>query len=135
MSASSSKYGEKEYPEIALCKRIIGLAFSTVNALGYGYQEKYYQRAFAELLRSEGVKFQRAVCVPLMIGERTIGRYFIDFVVENRVVVEIKIANAIHLRHMHQVLGYLASTGLPIGLLLLITKNSVRIRRVILTSR
>lgn len=69
--------------------------------------------------------------VPIKINNRIIGRYFIDFVVNNKIVVELKIANDIYQRHFQQVYSYLKAQNLKIGLLALITPNGIKIKRII----
>jgi GxxExxY protein len=45
------------YPELSY--KIIGIAFKVFNKLGYGYQEKYFQRAMALDFDKEGIKYER----------------------------------------------------------------------------
>jgi GxxExxY protein len=56
--------------------------------------------------------------------------YFLDFLVENKIVVELKVASNFHPKHLSQVLGYLRAKNLRIGLILLFTKNGLKIKRV-----
>ncbi len=121
----------EKYPHFDLTKQLIGLGFEAANRLGYGYQEKYYQRAFEELLKEKGISYKREQKAVINFSGRKIGRYFIDFVIGNKVVVELKVANQVYLQHQKQVLGYLKATGLEVGLLLLFTKRGVRMKRFI----
>ena len=65
-----------------------------------------------------------------MYNGKKIGRYFIDFIVE-QVVVEIKVASDFHPKHISQVLGYLRARNLRLGLILLFTRDGLRVKRVI----
>ena len=47
------------YPDLSY--KIIGAAFDAFNKLGPGYDEKYYQKAFAEILASSGILFKKEV--------------------------------------------------------------------------
>lgn len=77
------------YPELSY--ELVGLAFNVSNRLGFGYQEKYYQRAYEmELLDRKKLYKKEQKCV-LMYNGRRMGRYFIDFVVENTIVERNKI--------------------------------------------
>src|SRR3989338_5886450 len=121
----------EEYLLKDLTYELIGLSYKVFNKMGFGYQEKYYKRAYALELSQLGKKFvQERKCVIVYQG-RKIGRYFIDFVVENKVVIEFKIANDFYLQHTKQVLGYLKASGLQLGLIVLMSKNGIRIKRII----
>lgn len=118
-----------DYPESDLTQILIGLAFEMWNRLGFGYQEKYYERAYAQLLVKRSLSFKEQQKAVIAFMGRKIGRYFIDFVVANRVVVELKVGNDFYLQHNKQVLGYLKATGLQVGLLILITKQGIKVKR------
>ena len=109
---------------------LIGLTYKVFNRLGFGYQEKYYQRAYAEELRSAKKNYIRERKCVIVYNGKKIGRYFIDFVVGN-IVVELKIANDAYLQHVQQVLGYLKATGRPLGIIVVMTPHGVKIKRVI----
>ena len=115
-----------------LTRKIIGALYTVYNGVGYGYQEKYYQRALALELEKIGVRYERERSMPIKYEGRIIGRYFMDFVVEATVVVELKIGNEIYQTAMNQLLNYLRSAGLTVGLIGLITPKGVRIKRVVL---
>lgn len=63
--------------------------------------------------------------------QQLIGYYIPDFVVADAVVVEIKALRAVDNTHLAQVIGYLAVTGCPLGLLLNFGEPSLRVRRVL----
>lgn len=116
------------YPELSY--KIVGLLYGVYNDLGFGYQEKYYQRAFAQALRDSGINFRKEQPYPITYKKGPIGRYFIDFVVEDKVAVEIKIAKTVYDRHLAQLLAYLKHAGLPLGLLAVFSDNDVVVKRV-----
>lgn len=57
-----------------------------------------------------------------------------DFVVNKTVVVEFKVANDFYLQHTKQVLGYLKATGLKVGLLILVAKSGIKVKRIVNTN-
>ena len=75
--------------------------------------------------------FKREVHHAIRFEHSIIGRYFIDFVVEDKIVVEFKVAEQVYDTHVNQVLGYLKAADLRLGLLVLITKKRVVVRRVV----
>ncbi len=111
--------------------KIIGLLYRVHNRLGSGYQEKYYQRAFAEELQEAGIPFLRERPYPIFYGERKIGRYKVDFLIEDKLVVELKVAKDFYQRHFGQVLGYLKHSGVKLALLACFREDRVLIKRVI----
>jgi GxxExxY protein len=121
--------GEIIYKELSY--RIIGLAFNVFKNLGYGYREKYYQRALAEEFNKEKVGFKRESLVKLIYNGKIIGRYFIDFIVEDKIIIELKVAKDFYTKDIKQVLGYLKSNGLKLGILIIITKDGMKYKRFV----
>jgi len=101
------------------------------NELGYGYQEKYYQRATALTFDQEGLNYIREKEVKLNYEDNPIGKYFIDFIIENKIVLELKVANEFHSQDIKQVLGYLKGSELQLGILALITRGGVQYKRLV----
>jgi GxxExxY protein len=121
----------EKYPHKELTYKINGLIFDVYKELNFGYQEKYYQRAFELTLNENKLSYKKELHVPITFKEKFIGRYFIDFLIEDKIVVEFKIANEMHQRHFQQVYSYLKAKNLQIGLLALITKDGIKIKRII----
>ena len=76
------------YPELSY--QIIGILFDVYNTLGYGHNERAYQRAVATALKSSGLKFMEQVYAPLVYRGTIIGRNYFDFLIGEKVVLEIK---------------------------------------------
>lgn len=122
--------GEKLiYPELSY--KIIGTLFDVYNELGGGYQEKYYQRAVAIRFRKEGILFKEQIAIPLEFDGKKIGRYFIDFLIDNKIVLEIKVSSRFYIRDIRQILAYLKKTNLRLGILVSFTKNGLIFKRVV----
>lgn len=111
--------------------KIIGFSYNIFNRLGYGYQEKYYQRAFANELDNLKIHYKKEKLIKIKYQNGIIGRYFIDFEIDNRLVVELKIANEFYRKHTNQVLAYLKASNIKLGLLILFTKSGIKIKRLI----
>lgn len=109
------------YPDLSY--KIVGLLFDIYNELGFGYQEKYYQRALKIKLDCEKIKYKKECLKTIKIDSQIIGRYFIDFVIDDKIVVELKIANDFYKKDISQVLGYLKATKLKLGILVIFTKK------------
>ena len=95
------------------------------------YQEKYYQRAITLEFKRHKLNFQEQVLVPLSFSGEKIGKYYLDFVIENKIVLEIKIEPRFYSRDIKQVLAYLKATGLPLGLLASFSKRELKFKRIL----
>ena len=93
------------YPDLSY--KIIGILFDVYNDIGYGYHEKYYQRAISKTLLSNKMKFQEQVYTPLIFQDKVIGRFFFDFVIEGKIILEIKKDGRFSKRYIDQVNNYL----------------------------
>ncbi len=122
---------DRRFDESELTEQIIGVMFRVYTSLGFGYQERYYQRAFEVELQKLELSFVREQMMPLRYEGKIIGRYFADFVIEARVVVELKVASEVLESHVGQVLGYLKASGHKVGLLFVITKQRTLVKRVV----
>jgi len=67
-----------------LTHNLIGLLYEIFNELGYGHTEDIYQRAYVEELKEQGYLFVREKFVRMKYKNKSVGRYFVDFVVENK---------------------------------------------------
>ena len=59
---------DPKYPESELTARLIGLSYEVANRLGFGYHEKYFQRAYAQLLTENGLPFIQEQKVVIQLG-------------------------------------------------------------------
>ena len=74
------------YPELSF--KINGVLFEMSKQLGGGHQEKYYQKAIKIGLIKAELKSQEQVYVPLKFDNQVVGKYFLDFLVEDKIVIE-----------------------------------------------
>ena len=117
------------YPELSY--KIVGVLFDVCNELGAGHQEKYYQKAVAKALNEANVKFKEQVKVPLKYRKENVGIYFLDFLIEDKMILEIKRGDRFSKDFYHQVNAYLEASGLKLGLLANFTNNGVKFKRVV----
>lgn len=117
------------YPEISY--KIIGILFDVYNELGFGYQEKYYYKAIREGLKRAGFEFKEQLPVPVEYKNTKIGTYYLDFLIDNLVVLEIKRGERFLKKHYDQVLAYLKSTNTKLGIIAGFTSNGIKFKRVL----
>lgn len=114
-----------------LSYRIIGVLFDVYNDLGYGYQEKYYQRAIEKYFKAAGINFLRQVPYKIMAKGELIGRYYLDFLIENKIVLEIKRGNYFSKTNIGQLKGYLKATGKKLAIIACFTSSGVKFFRAL----
>lgn len=117
------------YPELSY--KIVGLLFEIYNELGGGYQEKYYQRAVALALKKAKITYKEQLLVPLSFNGTSIGRYFVDFIIDDKIVLELKINPIFYKRDINQVLAYLKSSSLKLAILASFTRTGLKFQRVL----
>ena len=107
------------YGTSPLTKSIIGCAIRVHRVIGPGVFESIYAECLTYELHGQGLSFERERQVPLVYkGVRLEAKFYVDFVVENRVIVELKSVTEVAKIHECQVLTQLKLTGLPVGLLI-----------------
>lgn len=121
------------YPELSY--QIIGALFEVHRELGNAYQEKYYQRALANGFTSRGIPFMEQVPVSLAFKEASIGRYFVDFLIDDKIILEIKAASRMALTDYRQVDGYLKALRKELGILANFRTQNLTFRRILNSSR
>lgn len=114
-----------------LSYKLMGILFEVQKRFGGGYQEKYYQKAIANSLKMQKLPFIEQVKVDLEICGIELGRYYIDFIINNKIVLEIKSKNAFSQRDIRQVLGYLKRTGNKLGILASFTNRGLIYKRIL----
>ncbi|MCX8090066.1 MAG: GxxExxY protein [Verrucomicrobiae bacterium] len=114
----------------ALTGRIIAAAINVHKALGPGFLESVYEEALAIEFDSVGLRFERQKIVPISYRGRPVGEHRLDFLVENRVVVELKAVAALEKIFFAVVRSYLKATGAESGLLFNFAAMPLTIKRI-----
>ena len=118
------KYGE-------LTHRIIGCSMEVHRVLGNGFQEIIYQRALAFELEQATIRFAREVDMPIFYKGILMGTRRADFLVEDKVMIELKATIRSEEVHLAQAINYLEAYNLEIGLLINFGASSLEFRRVL----
>jgi GxxExxY protein len=114
-----------------LSYRVIGILYKIYNTMGSGFQEKYYQKAIRKVLEKERIPFLEQVRMDIDVEGANIGRYYIDFVVDHKIALEIKAKSFFSQRDIRQLLGYLKKSGLEVGLLAAFSSEGLKIKRLL----
>jgi len=114
-----------------LSYKIMGILFSVHNQLGNRYQEKYYQRAVEEGLKQEKLKFNKELQVDLKYNNKKIGKYFLDFLIEDKVILEIKTVEILKPKDFKQILAYLIANNIELGILVNFRSDRLSYHRIL----
>jgi len=117
------------YPELSYF--IVGKLYYIYNFLGFGYRERTYQKALEDELIKNKVSYKKELYGKINYNNKTITRYFLDFLIDDRLVLEIKVANDFYRSHISQVLSYLKARGLKLGILAIFTPEGIKIKRIL----
>jgi GxxExxY protein len=117
-----------------ITEKIIGAAFEVHKYLANGFQEVIYQRALAYEMSRAGLEYAREIEQDIYYKDlpEPIGTRRADFVVEGKVLVELKALTQIEDVHWAQVLNYLKAYRLEVGLLLNFGSKSLTFKRLVL---
>lgn len=119
-----------QYPYSDLTEKIIGCAYEVYRKLGYGLPEKAYQRAFSECLKENKINFIREKYGKIKFNGVAISRYYLDFFIEKKVAVEFKVRGDIYETDTIQLLNYIKSENISVGLLIVFSKKRIKIKRL-----
>ena len=88
------------------------------NALGNGFQEVVYQRSLEYELELQRILFAREFEMPIYYKQKQVGSRRVDFLVEDKISVELKAQTKLEPVHLAQAINYLEAFNLEIGLLI-----------------
>jgi len=110
---------------------IIKYVYRVANTLGNGFLEKVYENALAHDLRKTGFLVEQQKGIQVRYDGVVVGDYMADILVQNTVLVELKVVKTLDTIHVAQCLNYLKATGFKVCLLLNFGTPRVQIRRLI----
>ncbi len=117
-----------------ITQKIIGASFEVHRFLGNGFQEVIYQRALAWELSQARLAYAREIEQEIFYKElpESIGTRRADFVVEGKILVELKAIILLEDVHFAQILNYLKAYRLEVGLLINFGSKSLTFKRLVL---
>ncbi len=113
-----------------LTDKIIGAAYTVLNTLKPGLDEKLYERALVIELAKQGLQTDSQKQFPVHYGDQHIGTLIPDLIAGDRVIVDSKVVTDFNDTHIAQMLGYLNITGLQTALLLNFKHARLGIKRI-----
>src|SRR5438445_13555024 len=129
MSEESRKAGT-ELRDSETTEAIIAAAIAVHRELGPGFLESIYEQALGVEFALRGIALVRQKPVPLFYRDHQIGEHRLDFVVEDKIIVELKAVEALENVHFAIVRSYLKAAGLADGLVLNFSTMPLTVKRV-----
>ena len=115
-----------------LTERIIKAAYQVHNELGCGFMEKVYQEALAIQMHEMNIPFEREKHLSVQYhGKQLQCDYIADFVVDNKVIVELKAVTQMDHVFQAQAINYLKITGHKIGFLINFGQEKLEFKRLV----
>ena len=114
----NSDYKNSNYKHTDLTEKIISAFYKVYNTLGFGFLEKVYGNALMHQLVMDGLRVEKEKQIKVYYEEKMVGEYYADIMVEGKVIIEIKAAEALIEEHELQLINYLKATDMEVGLLL-----------------
>jgi GxxExxY protein len=123
-------FDEGRYPHSELTSKIIASAQTVHEALRPGLDEKLYERAICIELAERMIGFTQQTVFQVSYKTRYIGDLIPDLIVNERVIVDLKVVESFSDSHVAQMLGYLNITGLEVGFLINFKHARLQIKRI-----
>jgi GxxExxY protein len=128
--AEESRNAGNELRNSEITNAIIAAAIAVHRELGPGFLESIYEQALAVEFALRGIAFIRQKPIPLFYRDHQIGEHRLDFVVENKIIVELKAIETLENVHFAIVRSYLKAAALSDGLILNFSSMPLTVKRV-----
>lgn len=128
--------GESKFCEMGVLKyqditgQVIGAAMKVHAALGNGFQEVIYQRSLAIEFRKMNLPFEREFSMKIYYAGEEVGERRVDFLVDSKIMVELKALTKLENVHLAQAKNYLEAYNVEVGLLLNFGAISLEFKRL-----
>jgi len=116
-----------EYEEIT--ETIIGCAYRVYNRMGFGFLESVYEKCLMIELRKSDLSAESQKPITVCYEGQIVGEFVADIVVNDSIILELKSVRQLGKIHEMQLVNYLVSTGMPVGLLINFGELKVEVRR------
>jgi len=117
-----------KYTEIT--QKIIGCTMKVHQKMRNGYVEQIYQRCLAIEFSRMNIPFRQEAELPIYYEDIQVGRRRVDFLIEEKIIVELKALSELTNQHLAQALNYLETQRLEIGLLINFGAKSLQFKRL-----
>ena len=128
--AEETRNAGNELRDSEITNAIIAAAIALHRELGPGFLESIYEQALAVEFALRGIAFIRQKPIPLFYRDHQLGEHRLDFVVENKIIVELKAIEALENVHFAIIRSYLKAASLSDSLILNFSSMPLTVKRV-----
>ena len=114
-----------------ISQRVLSCAYTVSNELGAGFLESVYENALAREFVDQNIDYERQKRLQVSYRGDVVGDFYADFVVERKLILELKALSRITTEHEAQLLNYLKATDIRVGLILNFGTPKLGIKRII----
>jgi len=114
-----------------LSYRLVGCCIRVQNTLGSGHKESVYQKSLAIELAKDNIRFEEQKTLNMLYDNKKVGIYRPDFIVEDKIVIEIKAVEFVPKDYERQLIYYLKGTNYKLGYLINFGTPSLYAKRII----
>lgn len=111
--------------------QINGVLFNVHNELGRYCNEKQYSDAIVKKLKESGLIYEREKILPPSFDGETKGRNKIDFLIQNKIILEVKVKNIVGREDYYQSRRYLEALKVKLALIVNFRNRELRIKRIL----
>ena len=86
----------------SITNTILKVYYEVYNELGHGFLEKVYQNAMYLELKARGLKVESQKEIKVYFKQQLVGEYYVDLIVENKVIIELKATEVLMNAHVAQ---------------------------------
>jgi GxxExxY protein len=112
---------------------IVGAAMEVLNTLGHGLNEKIYENALVAELKVRGINISQQQRFQVLYKNVLVGEYIPDLLIDDKVIVDTKVIEAVSDAEVGQVMNYLRLARLELGIILNFRRPKLEYRRVALS--
>jgi len=117
------------YPDLSY--KLLGCCFEVFKNSGSGHREKYYENALKKEFDNKKIAFKSQVYYPSKYKNETVTRNYLDFLIEDKIALELKVGEYFQKSNLDQVLEYLRFANLKLGIIATFTRKGVKSYRVV----
>lgn len=114
-----------------ITKKILEACFEVSNELGVGYLESVYEKSLIIALKQKDLKAENQVPLLVRFRGEIVGEFFVDILVEKKVLIELKVSSGLSKENYVQTINYLKATGIEVGLIVNFGTPKIEYRRFI----
>ncbi len=109
--------------------KIIGCTYEVYSKLGFGFLESVYKKAMVIELNKSNIQVEAEKALKVYYENQVVGDFYVDLLVENEIVVELKSVENLNRAHEVQLVNYLNALNKEIGLLINFGPTGVNVKR------